>query len=211
MEDKFDDIQHTLENCSVQHYQRMHELAKHGMGGNVIIEPDDEDEEDNEGLPISLFCDPDANRWWKEGIENSDVTVEHTVEFDEDTNKIGFWLRLRRDGKVMGKKRYMWADCMMDLMIIAGTLVFGKRLRDHKNCLWEIEIAESAQRLLEMFLYSLEEDDRDASMSVRSMMAYRSGFIRGRVADVSDVYAIYKCIDEGVSLDTAGDYDDEED
>lgn len=145
-----------------------------------------------------------------EGVENSDVKPEDSILYNEDENKVGFWLRLRHDGKIIGKKRYMWADTMMDLMIYAGTLSFGSRLRDKNDSLWDIELCNASLRILEMFFEALTKEDADMCDSVKSMMAYRSGFIRGKVSDADDVYSIFECIEDGVELDTANDYDDDE-
>ena len=211
MEDNFNDIQRSQENCSITHYQKLHEIAKHGISASSVPEPDIEEDAEDGGVPLSIFCDKDANEWWKEGVERSDVSPEDSILYNESDKKVGFWLRLRRDGKIIGKKRYMWGDNMMDLMILAGTLAFGRRLRDQNNSLWEIELCDAALRIFEMFIEALMKEDLDMCDSVKSMMAYRSGYIRGKVSDASDVYTIFKCIEEGVDLDTANDYDDEED
>ena len=213
MEDNFNDIQRSQENCSITHYQRLHEMAKHGIPASAAEKPEVEenDKDDDTCIPLAVFCDHDANEWWMEGVHNSDVKPEDSILYNEDENKVGFWLRLRRDGKIIGKKRYMWADTMMDLMINAGTLAFGRRLRDKNDSVWEIELGDASLRIFEMFLEALVKEDADMSDSVRSMMEYRSGFIRGKVSDADDVYTIFKCIEDGVELDTANDYDDDED
>ena len=105
-------------------------MAKHGISASQVPDPVDEDDEDSGCVPLAIFCDKDANEWWKDGVERSDVSPDDNIIFNKDDNKVGFWLRLRRDGKIIGKKRYMWAENMMDLMILAGALAFGRRLRD---------------------------------------------------------------------------------
>lgn len=203
MEDK--DITRPKTSGSIEEYRRLHELAKNGVGSSssfdVDIDDDDDETNDEEHGPIPLdaYADKGGNEWWVEMIsglaENSD-----DFKYDKNADKVGFWVRLKRGGKNIGKKRYLWCDDMMDAMRIVGTISFSLKFYTSDYNQWEFEIAEAAMRTFGMFLDSLDDADLEINLAIRAMMSFRSGYFRGAALRTSDMYEIYKLLDKVIDF-----------
>ena len=201
MEDK--DITRPKVSGSIEEYRRLHELAKHGVSSNsrfdVDIDDDDELDDENGPIPLDAFADKDSNEWWVEMISGL-AEKSDDFKYDKKTDKVGFWVRLKRDGKNIGKKRYIWCDDMMDAMRVVGTISFSLKFYTSDNNMWEFEIADAALRTFGMFLDSLDDADIEINLAIRSMMSFRSGYFRGAALRTLDMYEIYKLLDKVIDF-----------
>ena len=201
MEEKNPDVTKATVAGSIAEYQRQHELAKHGVTGTAFdVDLDDDDDDESECIPLEAFSDSNNNQWWVDMITEMTNTKDE-FKYDEKTNRVGFYVRLKKEGKYIGKRRYLWSGDMMDAMRTVGVVSFSAAFRTTDRSLWEIEVANSAMVTFGMFLDSLEDEGSELNNAVRGLMSFRSGYFRGAALYEKDIYGIYRLLDKIIRFD----------